>query len=308
MKIRRIFALAMVLLLLLSLTACGGSASKDAIMENAAEAPAEMETSASGNSLTSDSTSTNAAAENRKLIKTVQIEAETEDLDAILSDVDAKIMELGGYVEKREVYNGSAYSQRRYRRADMTIRIPADKVDGFVDHVEGVSNIVSANESVDDVTLKYVDTESRRIALETEQARLLDLLAKAQTMKDILTIEERLTEVRYQLESVTSQLRKMDNLVSYATVHLHITEVQEYTPVVEEEETVWQRISGGFMDSVESITDGAVEIMIWVLANSPYLVIWGAVITGVVFAARKHRKSKRPKEVKAEPPKEENKE
>jgi len=290
MKVRRLFALTMVLLLLLSLAACGGSSAADSV--GYAE---KMEAPASNEMLTSESGSTNVSVENRKLIKTVRIEAETEELDTILSGIDAKIAELGGYVESREVYNGSSYAQRRYRRADLTIRIPAESVDGFVAHVDGVSNVVSSNEEIDDVTLKYVDIESRMKALETEQERLLELLAQAQTMADLLEIEARLTEVRYELESVTSQLRTMDNLVSYATVYLYISEVQEYTPV--EEETVWQRISGGFMDSIEGIADGAVEVLIWVLANSPYLVLWGVILTAVWMMTRKLRKKRRVKAV-----------
>lgn len=298
MNVRRLFALAMVLLLLLSLTACGGSSASDA---GSIEYAAEMESPGAVNDmLTSESGSTDVAVENRKLIKTVSIEAETEELDTILAGIDSKIAELDGYVESREIYNGSSYAQRRYRRADLTIRIPAENVDGFVAHVDGVSNVVSSNEEIDDVTLQYVDIESRVKALETEQERLLELLSQAETMADLLEIEARLTEVRYELESVTSQLRTMDNLVSYATVHLYISEVQEYTPV--EEETVWQRISGGFMDSLEGIADGAVEVVVWVLANSPYLVLWGAIIAGAVVVVRKLRK---PKKVKKNPPKEE---
>lgn len=298
MNVRRLFALTMVLLLLLSLAACGGSSTADSV--GYAE---KMEAPASNEMLTSESGSTSVAVEDRKLIKTVRIEAETEELDTILSGIDAKIAELNGYVESREVYNGSSYAQRRYRRADLTIRIPAENVDGFVAHVDGVSNVVSSNEEIDDVTLQYVDIESRVKALETEQARLMELLAQAETMADLLEIEARLTEVRYELESVTSQLRTMDNLVSYATVHLYISEVQEYTPV--EEETVWQRISGGFMDSMEGIADGAVEALIWVLANSPYLVLWGVILTVVCVLVRKFRK---PRKAKKNPPKEENNE
>jgi len=190
-------------------------------------------------------------------------------------------------VESREVYNGSAYATRRYRHADLTVRIPAEKVDGFVEHVSGVSNVVSSREDIDDVTLTYVDTESRVKALETERDRLLELMEKAETMSDLLEIESRLTDVRYQLESVASQLKTLENQVSYATVYLNISEVQEYTPVAEK--TTWQRITEGFADSLEGIWDGAVEIFVWVLANSPYLVIFGGLAAGAVALLRKRK-------------------
>ena len=284
MKKKNLLAIAMALLLLLSLTACGGSSK--APMENAAadRAPAAME----NGMLTTDSASGAAALpENRKLIRTFSINAETEELETLLTALEEKIAELGGYVENREVYNGSTYATHRYRHADLTVRIPAEKVDGFVAHVSGVSNVVSSNESIDDVTLTYVDTESRVKALETERDRLLELMEQAETMSDLLEIEGRLTEVRYQLESVASRLKTLDNQIDYATVHLNISEVQEYTPVAEK--TTWQRISDGFVDSLEGIWDGTVELFVWVLANSPYLVIFGAVGFGLVTLLRKRK-------------------
>lgn len=297
MKVRKWLAFALAAVLLLSLAACGGnSAGTDSAEVNYA-ADAEMEKPEYGLSQTTSSEST-VLPQNRKLIQTVRIDAETEALDELLRQLDGKIAELGGYVENREVYNGSTYSQRRYRSASMTIRIPAEQVDSFVEHVDGTSNIVSSNESIEDITLQYVDTDSRVKALETEQERLLALLEQAKSLDEILEIEDRLTDVRYELERYASQLRTYDNLVSYATVHLNISEVQEYTPV--EEETLWQRISGGFMSSLKGIADGAVELLVWVLVNSPYLVLCGAVAVAVILLIRKRRK---PKAKKTEEPK-----
>ena len=284
MQTRKWFAIVLALVLVLSLSACGGS-SKDAMeMEPAYGTPNEM----ANGSLTTDSESKAVLPADRKLIRTFHISAETEELDTLLTALDKKIAELDGYVETREVYNGSTYASRRYRHADLTIRIPAENVDGFVEHVKGASNVVSSNESIDDVTLTYVDTESRVQALETEQDRLLELMAKAETMADLLEVESRLTDVRYELESYTSRLKALENQVSYATVHLAISEVQEYTPVAEK--TTWQRIAEGFVDSLEGIWDGAVEIFVWVLANSPYLVLFGGIGTVVVILLRKRKK------------------
>ena len=281
-KKKNLLSLAVALILLLSLSACGGSSK--ATMENAAadRAPAMME----NGMLTTDSASGAVALpEDRKLIRTITMNAETEELETLLTALEEKIAELGGYVESREVYNGSAYATRRYRHADLVIRIPAEKVDGFVEHVSGVSNVVSSREDIDDVTLTYVDTESRVKALETEQARLLELMEQAETMADLLEIESRLTDVRYELESVASRLKTLDNQIDYATVYLNISEVQEYTPVAEK--TTWQRITEGFADSLEGIWDGAVELFVWVLANSPYLVLFGGIGFGLVILKRK---------------------
>jgi len=289
---KKLTALLLSLLLVLSLAACGASskatqaapmaAKADYAMveEVAMEAPAAMNT---GNSLRgAGETGSTALPENRKWVITVNMDAETEDLDGLMAGLDAEITALDGYVEDQEIYNGSSYASRRHRNANLTVRIPADRVEDFTAAVSGIANVVSTNISRDDITLKYVDTESRVTALKTEETRLLELLAQAETMSDLLEIEARLSDVRYELESYSSRLRVYDNQVDYATIYLFISEVQEYTPVAEK--TVWERIRDGFKSSIEGVTDGFVDFFVWIIANSPYLLVWAVVISvGIVI-------------------------
>lgn len=295
-------------LLLSLLTACGANSMSpqaapamkaDYAMEEAAvEAPAAMNT-ASNSLKGAGETGSTALPENRKWVITVNMDAETEDLDGLMAGLDAEIAALGGYVEDQEIYNGSSYASRRHRNANLTVRIPADRVTDFTQAVSGIANVVSTNISRDDITLKYVDTESRVTALKTEEARLLELLAQAETMSDLLEIEARLSDVRYELENYASRLRVYDNQVDYATIYLFISEVQEYTPVAEK--TVWERIRDGFKSSIEGVTEGFVDFFVWVIANSPYLVVWAVVIAAGIFIAKKLPKVKIRKRNKKNP-------
>ena len=223
-----------------------------------------------------------AATADRKLIKTVNMDVETREYDKLLSAVENKVTELGGYIESLDAYNGSTYySYRSTRNANLTIRIPKDRLEEFQNTVSELGNVTSRSENVQDVTLTYVDLQSYRDALQTEQERLLQLLEQAESIEDIITIEQRLSDVRYQLESMESQLRSYDNQVDYSTVYLYIDEVEVYTPV--EEETTWERISAGFMDSLKSIGEGIKEAAIWFVIHIPYLVIWAIVIVIIVL-------------------------
>lgn len=221
----------------------------------------------------------------QKLIKTVRMDVETEDLEALLPQINEKIASLGGYVENQELYNGSSYSSYRHRNANLTVRVPAENLNGFVEDVKGVSNVVTYNESTENVTLQYVSTESRMKALEVEQERLLELLAKAENMSDLLEIESRLTDVRYELENVTSQLRVLSNQVDYATIHLYISQVKVYTEV--EEQTVWQRIGSGFKENLRDMGEDLTDFFVWFVTYSPQLLIWAAVILVAVKILRK---------------------
>ena len=248
------------------------------------------------NTVTEESTA-NVTATERKLIKTVDMNVETREYDKLLASVQNKVTELGGYIESLDAYNGSTYyDYRPTRNANMTIRIPKDRLDEFLNTVSDLGNVTNRSESVQDITLTYVDTQSHRDALQTEQERLLQLLEQAESVEDIITIEQRLSDVRYQLESMESQLRSYDNQVDYSTVYLYIDEVEVYTPV--EKETVWERISVGFMDSLKSIGEGMKEAAIWFVIHIPYLVIWAIVIVIMVLILKKIKK--RTKRIRAE--------
>lgn len=232
----------------------------------------------------------------RKLIRDVNLEVETETFEELLSTVGEKTQSLGGYIEESYTYNGSNYYGKGTRNASLTIRIPAEKLDTFLSAVSEISNVISRNESVTDVTLQYVDMESHKKVLLTEQERLLELLEKAETIEDIISLESRLSEVRYQIESMEAQLRTMDNRVNYSTVYLYINEVAKLTPV--KEQSVWEKISTGFANSLYNVGDGFVNFGIGFVISLPYLLAWAVIIAVFVLLLRlliKHAKRKRQK-------------
>ena len=310
MKMRRWQTAVLVVLLLLSFAGCAAKSMDSMEMQSNGMAPdyayrddmvMEMETM----SPMLDSSMSTGKGEMpeqsaRKWIVTINLRAETEDLDALLESVHARISELGGYVENSNIYNGSSYSGGyRYRSANLTVRVPADKAEQFTDRVGEVSNVVSNNKTMEDITLTYVAVESRMKALEVEQERLLELLAQAENMSDLLVIESRLTDVRYELERATSQMRVYDNQVDYATIYLDISEVVEFTVV--EEQTVWQRIGSGFMSSLKDVGNFFVEIFVFLLANLPVLVLVAAAVIVILVLCRRSAKKRRERRQNAVP-------
>lgn len=234
----------------------------------------------------------------RKLIKNVNLSVETETFEELLATITEKTESFSGYIEESYTYNGSNYYGRGTRNASMTVRIPAQQLDAFLSSVSEVSNVISRNDSVSDVTLQYVDMESHKKALTSEQDRLLELLEQAESVEDIITIESRLSDVRYQIESMESQLRTLQNQVSYSTVYLDIQEVEKLTPV--EEQTRGEMIREGFVDSLYGVGNGLLDFGTAVIIDLPYLVVWAAVIllvSLIIRLLRKHRKNKEQKKM-----------
>lgn len=222
----------------------------------------------------------------------MSLTAETENLTDAMGLLAEKIQASGGYVESQSI-SGTAVNSGRSPSAYITVRVPAEQLDSFVEDVSGMTNVVSSSRYVEDITLRYTDTEGRVKALQTEEARLLELMEQAETMSDLLEIEERLTEVRYQLENYTSTLRLYDNQVDYATLDLTLREVEKFTPP--EKQGFWQKVTSGLADSMVDLGQGIVDFAAWVLIELPYLVLVGLLGWLVVLLTRRSIKKRRAK-------------
>lgn len=241
----------------------------------------------------SDNTSTSQSS--RKLIKTVSIDVETENLTATTDELKGKMEALGGYIESSNIENGTRYGNKQVRKASFTIRIPSDKLNEFTEFVGGSTHVVNYNENTEDVTLNYVDVESRKKSLEIEEERLLAILENATDLESIITLEERLAEIRYEKENIESTLRTYDNLVDYSTVYVYVTEVVEYTPVETHVDTVWERISKGFVHSAMTVWKVLVNIFVFIVVNIPHFIFLGLIAAIITFFVKKANKKKKAK-------------
>lgn len=215
----------------------------------------------------------------RKLIKTVSMDVETEEFDGLITKLRERVGELKGYIESSNIRGNIRYQESR--NAAITIRVPSGELENFVNEVAEISNIVRRSENVSDITLTYVDVESRKKALEIEQERLHSLLEKAESVEDIITIEGRLSEVQYELQSYASQLLVYDNQVDYSTIHLNISEVKRLTP--QEEPSILERITEGFSDNFSAATKMLVDLFIGIIILSPYWGLWVLIVLAIVF-------------------------
>ena len=243
------------------------------------------------------------AATDRKLIRTVNLSVETEGFDVLLDSIQEKVTELGGYVERMDENNGSVYYHtNNYRNASLTARIPADQLDAFLDVMAENSNITYRSESVEDVTLQYVDVQSHLKALRAQQDRLMELVEQAETVEELVYLEDQLTEVRYQIQSLESQMRTMNNQINYATVYIDVEEVLTYTPVTEMEKSAWERMQEGFLHNCRNMSRDVEEFFIGLVIRLPYIVLWVILILVVTLVIRKIvKKNKAKKQERKQP-------
>ena len=271
---------------------CGSSATSDykaespameaagAIIEESCEAAAEWETDTWDENGGEYDTEAPEVQSNRKLITTMNLDVETTEFDELMINVEKKVAQAGGYIENSNQWNGYYYSDdEQSRNASLTIRVPAGNLDSFVEMLDQNSNITNKSKSVEDVTLSYVDLESHKTALKAEEQRILELLDQAETLEEILQIEDKLTDVRYRLDSMESQLRTYDNQINYSTLYLNISEVQRVTPAAPE--STWEAIKTGFTENLYRVGNGLRNFGIGFVVSLPYIVVF--IIALVIF-------------------------
>lgn len=238
-----------------------------------AEAPKSVEQRTEGDAQVPES--------QRKLIRRVFLTTETKEFDSFLSLIDRQMAGYGGYMESSEI-NGNSYSMAgRSRYANLVIRVPSKFLNEFINQIGNAANIVSKSENSDDVTLKYIDAQSKVKSLEIQRDKLLEWMENTETVEELIQLESRLSEVRYEIEYYGAILRNYDNLVEFSTITLSVREVERIT--VQEPETVGDRIGKGLSDNLYSIGEGIKNFAVWFVTSLPYLLIWAVVIVVIVL-------------------------
>lgn len=229
---------------------------------------------------------------NEKIIYRVNMDVETLDFDNFIVNINGQINLMGGYVERSSIRGNSIYRES-LRYGSIIARIPKDRLKEFMNVVGDSANVVSEDITSENITLKYIDVESHKKALEIEQERLLALLEREDTLEDIIALESRLSTIRYELQSYESQLRTYDNLVEYSTVTLNIQEVKRISPLEEGEASFLSRIQNGLSDTMYNLGEGIKNFTIWFIVNLPYMIIWAAIIiVGFLVSRKIYRKAK----------------
>ncbi len=241
-----------------------------------------------------------AVGSDRKLIRTVDIEARSDKFDEFLVCVRESVLNSGGYIERSSENTPTKTS----RFASMLLRIPVGETDGVLELIDSLGSVTRKNEQMSDVTLQYVDTQSRLKALRAEETSLLTLLETAKSVSDIISLQDRLSNVRYQIESCESTLRKYDNQVEYSTVSLYVTESVE--PIPEKGPTMWEEMGVNLADGMKKIGIFFRNLFVAVISSLPYVGFFVLIPGGIVFLAiflpiRRHIKKKKSKIAVKEP-------
>ncbi len=240
------------------------------------ESPAEAELAFGDNGTV---TASAALPASRKIIRNADLQVQTLEFDAFLQKLNDQIVAYGGFVESSSIGGRTYYNQSKLRSAYIVARVPANQLDAFLNTVDGLGNVTSKSTGMRDVTTNYIDSEKHLEALRAEQEALLEILKSATTVEDIITVQDRLSYVRYEIESYESILRSYDDQIDLSSVTLNINEVERETIV--EPETFGQEVSRRFRESLEDVGTFFRDLSAWLIGNAPQIVVF-FVFNGVI--------------------------
>ena len=239
-----------------------------------------------------------AAKSEEKLVYTCSINMET----LTFAETEAKIRE--SIAKYKGTISSESASDGNYRwyyedggsgtkSLYMTIRIPTKDYRNFLKDLEGAGgSIRSTSMNVENITRRYNDQSVRIQALETQEKRLLEMMDKAETIKEMITVEDRLTEVQTELNQARTTLSVMDHDVAYSTISLNLQEVVRYTEN-KITQTFGERIVSAFTNSFADFGDFLEDLSIALIYLLPYLLLIAVIVLIVGFLTRKGRAERR---------------
>ena len=241
-----------------------------------------------------------------KIIYSAYAEIETVKFDESIDKIYELIEKYQGFVESSRVsgstYNAEYYGYQTYRWAEFIIRVPYENYSGMTGRLEELGIVTSRSTDIENITEQFYDAQARLDTYKTEEERLLAMLEKSDTVADMIEIESRISQVRYEIESLQSTLKNWQNEVDYSTVTIYLNEVEELREVVEKERTYWQEIRDGFKSSVKSVGRFFKDLFKEIIIALPVLLILAAFIIVIIVIIRAvfGRKAKEKRAVRAE--------
>jgi hypothetical protein len=300
---KKTLSLALTALLILGLAACGGGSrssaagdygyyeSNDAVAEMEMPAGTPAPSLANGSATPSDIAPGGEVIQADKIIYSASAGIETKDYDKTIDDVYAMIEDSGGFLESSSI-GGTSYSSTRGRRAEFVLRVPSDKFAQLTESLSTLGNVTYCRTYTENVTPQYIDVEARLESYRIQEERLLAMLEKAERLEDMLTIEAHLADVRYNIETYTSQLKYLDRQVAYSTVTLSVEEVVEFSPDTSVNQSFLRRMGNAFSGSLSDVVALA-QGLVLALLSGWYLIVIVVLIVLIVRRIVRHRRKKR---------------
>lgn len=259
---------------------------------------------ATANTATADGASADGAASRSaetpeyglKIIREARIEMQTENYSEDMAALEELVTSMGGFITSREEWGSeqSAETGENPRTLSLTLRIPSDQLDAFVEQAKQVGIVTASSISETDVTDQYTDTDRRLQAYQKQYDRVLEMMDQATTVEELIQIESELSRLEMEIESCQGTLNYWDARVNYSTVYIYVDEVRR---AISANPSLGERMRTALANSWDDFTQGCQDLVVNLCAAIPYIVVWIVVLAAAggiaALIVRKVRKGRR---------------
>jgi len=248
------------------------------------------------------------------VVRTVSMRLKVDDVDKTVRRVTALASSYQGYVQSMQVSSdaggpvyppgpvplqdmgvGSSGGSQPQGAADalagyVTVRIPARSLERFRRDVAGLGKVLFEATDSQDVTAEHADLEARLKNLEATEVGLRRLFKEAKNVTEMLAIQEQLTQVQGQIESLTAQIKVLNDQAAMSTATVQLVGPE---PVVSPSGDDW-----GFTTALRTAVRafvGTINVLIVAIgASLPLLTIIALGVLLIVWLVRRSSRKSRP--------------
>lgn len=237
------------------------------------------------------------------IIKSAYFDAQTKAFDNFLRSLSGYMKSVNAYYEQYEI-SGSKASETEVgnRWANLMIRVPKDQYDQLMEKIKADKDITILHENMNsaDVSRGYRDTESRIKTLEEKENRLLELIAKAETMEAIIALENSLSETVTEKEILKQDKLSLDDQISYSTIQLSIYESNG--AISAENKSFVGRLGLAFQSGLSNFVLSIQNMILFLVGKVIPILFCIAVVILIIFILKKlfnkfYKKKEDPKEI-----------
>ena len=241
-----------------------------------------------------------------KLVYTATVELETKDFDNAVEQLSERLLMVGGIIQNENFYDDTPweyyygeYDETTYRKVSgykrlvTTVRIPTASFDAFLDDVGGIGHVTNSSSYVSNITQEYYSTKSYLESYQNQLEVLLGMYEQCETIDEMITVEQRISEVQAEINQLTTRISSLDRDVAYSTVTITLSEVAEYsdTPREQEEKSFGQKVLERIVNSWDTMVK-VLENLLYFLIDIMWLLIFiGVILVLVITINRRRRKA-----------------
>lgn len=240
---------------------------------------------------TNNNSNSNIVLVEDKLVYKCYVDIETLDFDksyAALQDMMEKYncvisSETFGDESISYFYDSYYSSSSKYktgRTDEIVIRVPSANYKSFISEYGELGNVTSKTQTVDNITQEYYDTTSQVDGLKAEMERLEIMMSQATEIEDMITINQAITELQSEINSLTTYIRTMDSDVAYSYVTMSLREVLEYSEVEQpvKKNTFIDRLKNQCVDTWKGFLNFLENLLFTIIGLIPAIVIIGIIV------------------------------